>query len=121
MTAPDDTVISRFEKALVLRDEAHFELTLIVSGASELSARAIANATKLCEENMQGRYHLSVVDLHEAPASVLSGQVVAAPTLVKTQPLPMRKFVGDLSHTENVLAALGLPAPDKQRQIEELQ
>lgn len=120
MTNPDDTVISRFEKALVLRNGAHFELTLIVSGASELSARAIANATQLCEENMQGRYHLSVVDLHEAPASVLSGQVVAAPTLVKTQPLPMRKFVGDLSHTENVLDALGLPRSDEGRQTAEL-
>ena len=109
MTTPNDHAINRLERALALRDDARFELTLIVSGASELSARAIANATSLCEGHMKGRYHLSVVDLHEAPASVLSGQVVAAPTLVKTQPLPMRKFVGDLSHTENVLAALGLP------------
>ncbi|MDP9441363.1 MAG: hypothetical protein M3P34_04120 [Actinomycetota bacterium] len=120
MTTPDDTVTSRFEKALVLRDEAHFELTLIVSGASELSARAIANAKQLCEDNMQGRYHLSVVDLHEAPASVLSGQVVAAPTLVKTQPLPMRKFVGDLSHTEKVLNALGLPASPEAPRVDKL-
>jgi circadian clock protein KaiB len=110
MRTPNDIAVDRLEKALALRDDARFELTLIVSGASELSARAIANATSLCEGHMKGRYHLSVVDLHEAPASVLSGQVVAAPTLVKTQPLPMRKFVGDLSRTEHVLAVLGLPA-----------
>lgn len=59
---------------------------------------------------MAGRYQLSVVDLHEAPASVLSGQVLAAPTLVKTRPLPVQKFVGDLSRAERVLAALDLPS-----------
>lgn len=109
MTESSDATLRRFEAALVRREETHFELTLIVSGASDLSARAIANATKLCERHMGGRYHLSVVDLHEAPASVLNGHVLAAPTLVKTQPLPMQKFVGDLSHSDKVLAALGVP------------
>ena len=111
MSAADDgTTLRRFEEAVALRAETVVELTLIVSGASDLSARAIANATLLCETHMAGHYHLSVVDLHESPASVESGHVLAAPTLVKTQPLPMRKFVGDLSRTEKVLAALGLSA-----------
>jgi circadian clock protein KaiB len=105
----DDT-LARLEAAIALRDATTVELTLIVSGASDLSARAISNATLLCETHMAGRYHLSVVDLHEAPASVLNGQVLAAPTLVKTRPLPVQKFVGDLSRTDRVLAALGLPA-----------
>ncbi|MGK2947218.1 MAG: circadian clock KaiB family protein, partial [Acidimicrobiales bacterium] len=83
MTSPHDSMTARFDEAAALRASTTFELTLIVSGASELSARAIANTTDLCETHMAGRYHLSVVDLHEAPASVLSGQVLAAPTLVK--------------------------------------
>ena len=112
MTVRPDPLLRAFEAASAERGETHFELTLIVSGASDLSARAIANATALCEGHMRGRYHLSVVDLHEAPASVLSAQVLAAPTLVKTQPLPMRKSVGDLSRTTSVLAALGLPTSD---------
>ena len=110
MTGHDEETLQQFEDAVSQRHEDHFELTLIVSGASDLSARAIANATKLCEQHMSGRYHLSIVDLHEAPASVLTGHVLAAPTLVKTQPLPMQKFVGDLSRTDKVLIALGLPA-----------
>lgn len=110
MNAPDDaSTVDRFTAAAAHRATTTFELTLIVSGASDLSARAIANARALCETHMAGRYHLSVVDLHEAPASVLSGQVLAAPTLVKTQPLPMQKFVGDLSRAQRVLVALGLP------------
>ena len=112
MTTGDDSTILRFEAALALRRQEHFEFTLIVSGASDLSARAIANAEQLCETHLNGRYHLSVVDLHEAPASVLNGQVLAAPTLVKTRPLPIRKFVGDLSRSDRVLAALGIPLPD---------
>jgi circadian clock protein KaiB len=113
VTEPGDlTTLHRFEEAAAERVGVTFELTLIVSGASDLSARAIANATLLCETHLPGHYHLSVVDLHEAPASVLSGQVLAAPTLVKTQPLPMQKFVGDLSRTQRVIAALGLPAAD---------
>lgn len=111
VSATNDAALRRMEEAVARRDEAHVELTLIVSGASDLSARAIANATALCEEHLGGRYHLSVVDLHEAPASVAAGQVLAAPTLVKTQPLPLRKFVGDLSRADKVLRALGLPDP----------
>ena len=112
MTTRNNSIIGHVEEALALRRQEHVELTLIVSGASDLSARAIANAEQLCETHLNGRYHLSVVDLHEAPASVLSGQVLAAPTLVKTRPLPIRKFVGDLSRSDNVLAALGIPLPD---------
>lgn len=108
MTTANDAAVRSLEEAVARRAREPFELTLIVSGASPLSARAIANATALCEQHMDGRYHLSVVDLSEAPASIVHGQVLAAPTLVKTRPLPMRKFVGDLSRTESVLAALGL-------------
>jgi circadian clock protein KaiB len=108
MTTPNEATLKRFEDALADRDESWYELTLIVSGASALSSRAIANARRLCDTYLEGRYHLSVVDLHEEPTSVASEHVLAAPTLVKTRPLPVRKFVGDLSHTNRVLVALGL-------------
>jgi circadian clock protein KaiB len=109
MTAPHDSTIERFEDELAALDEACYELTLFVSGASELSARAIANARQLCDTHLAGRYHLTVVDVHEDPAAVISSRVVAAPTLVKNRPLPVRKLVGDLSQTVKVLLALELP------------
>jgi circadian clock protein KaiB len=109
MTTPNNAMLKRFEDALAQRDDSWYELTLIVSGASALSARAIANARRLCDTHLEGRYHLSVVDLHEEPANVASDHVLAAPTLVKNRPLPVRNFVGDLSHTDRVLLALGLP------------
>jgi circadian clock protein KaiB len=94
------------------RDDVRYELTLFVSGASDLSARAIANAKELCDTHLDGRYELSVVDVHENAAAALNSDVIAAPTLVRTWPLPVRKLVGDLSRTDKVLVALDLAAPD---------
>jgi circadian clock protein KaiB len=85
-----------------------YELTLFVSGASDLSARAIANAKELCDTHLDGRYELSVVDVHEDAAAALNSDVIAAPTLVRNSPLPVRKLVGDLSKTDKVLVALDL-------------
>jgi circadian clock protein KaiB len=89
-------------------DNTVYELTLFVSGASDLSARAIANATELCETCLTGRYRLAVVDVHEDVVAILDHGVLATPTLVRIQPLPIRRAVGDLSHTDTVLLALGL-------------
>jgi circadian clock protein KaiB len=85
------------------------ELTLYVSGASELSARAIANARALCDVSLDGRCSLTVVDVHEDPAAALRSQVIAMPTLVRSRPLPERRVVGDLSDSAKVLRALDLP------------
>ena len=114
MTSPHDATLAGFELALANAEPVFYELTLIVSGASDLSARAIGNARRLCEDHLGANFNLTIVDLNEEPASILSGQVLAAPTLVLLRPLPVRKFVGDLSRTDRVLEALGfttLPAP----------
>jgi circadian clock protein KaiB len=87
-------------------------LTLYVSGASELSARAIADATALCDVHLGGRYELAVVDVHDDPAPGLSSHVIATPTLIRNLPLPERQHVGGLSDTGKVLHALGLDAAE---------
>ena len=89
--------------------DIRYELTLFVSGATEHSAHAITNAKALCEAHLRGRHRLSFVDLHDDPGAALRNQVVVAPTLVRHSPLPVCRVVGDLSDTETVLAALGLP------------
>lgn len=85
-----------------------YELTLFISGATELSAQAITNARALCDAHLGGRHRLSFVDLHDDPGAAVRNQVVVAPTLVLHRPLPVRRVLGDLSHTEMVLEALGL-------------
>jgi circadian clock protein KaiB len=95
----------------VVGEEILYELTLFVSGASDLAARAIANARRLCETHCAGRYHLAVVDIHDDPSSLLTNNLLATPTLVKSRPAPVRRVVGDLSQSEKVVATLDLPPP----------
>jgi circadian clock protein KaiB len=93
--------------------EPEYDLTLFVSGASDLSARAIGNARDICESHLAGRYSLAVIDVNEDVAAVIRSDVIAAPTLIRNLPLPARRLVGDISDPETVLTALGLRAPPR--------
>ncbi|QPF83800.1 circadian clock protein KaiB [Bradyrhizobium genosp. L] len=85
-----------------------YKLRLFVTGSTPRSARAIANMRRICEENLEGRYDLEVVDVYENPNSTRELQIVATPTLVKVLPEPLRRIIGDLSDKERVLAGLNL-------------
>ena len=87
-----------------------YELTLFVSGASDLSVRAITDARHLCEVALQGRWSLRVVDVRDDPAAALGDEVLVAPTLVRRLPLPVRRLAGDLSDVDRTLRALDIPA-----------
>ena len=89
---------------------ARFVLRLYVTGTTARSMRAIANLRRLCEQHLAGRYDLKVVDVYQQPELAAREQLVAAPTLVKEMPLPLRRLVGDLSDEQRVLAGLDLPA-----------
>jgi circadian clock protein KaiB len=94
----------------------HYKLRLFVTGSTARSARAIENMRRICEENLQGRYDLEVVDVYENPEATKELQVVATPTLVKILPEPLRRIIGDLSDTERVFAGLDLvPLPKDDR------
>jgi circadian clock protein KaiB len=84
-------------------------LTLFVSGASDSSARAIANVREICDAHLSGRHKLSIVDLNQEQAIVGRHHVLATPTLVKDQPLPTRVAVGDMSDHLRILLALDIP------------
>jgi circadian clock protein KaiB len=84
----------------------HVMLSLYVVGTTPSSARAIVNVRKLCEEHLAGRYDLRVIDLSADPSAASQAQVIAAPTLIKQLPLPIRRFIGDMSKGDRVLAGL---------------
>jgi circadian clock protein KaiB len=81
-------------------------MRLYVTGATPRSSRAIANLRKLCDQYLPGRYKLEIVDVYQQPELAREGQIIAAPTLVKSFPLPLRRFIGDMSNTANLLAGL---------------
>ena len=85
-----------------------YVLRLYVTGATALSRRAILNLSGICREHLEGRYSLEVVDIHQKPALAKDEQIVAAPTLIKKLPYPLRRMIGDLSDRQNVLFGLDL-------------
>ena len=85
-----------------------YVLRLFVTGTTSRSARAIANLRRVCEEHLKGEYDLEVVDIYQHPELAKEHQIIAAPTLVKMLPLPLRKIIGDLADEERVLAGLDL-------------
>ena len=89
-----------------------YELRLYVAGHTSRSLAALANLKRICEEHLQGRYRIEVVDPLEHPQLARGDQILALPTLVRKLPEPIRKLVGDLSDTERALVGLDLrPIP----------
>jgi circadian clock protein KaiB len=72
------------------------------------SARAIKNLRAICDEYLKGRYDLEVIDIYQQPVLAVGEQIIAAPTLIKKLPLPMRRLIGDMSNREHVLLGLDL-------------
>ena len=97
--------------------QERFILRLYVAGTTPQSTRAILNARKFCEEHLDGRYQLEVIDIYQRPTLARDEQIVAAPTLVRYLPLPLRKLVGDLSDFERVLIGLDLLAPMRAQTV----
>ena len=83
-------------------------LRLYVAGQTLNSVHAIANIKAICEEELQEKYDLEVIDLYQQPQLAQGEQIVAVPTLIKKLPLPLRRIIGDMSNTERVLVGLDL-------------
>ncbi len=83
-------------------------LRLYITGVTPASLRAVENARAICREHLGDRYELEVYDIYQMPALARDHQIIAAPTLVKVLPVPLRRFVGDLSKLERVLFGLDL-------------
>lgn len=103
-----------FEEAIKGSSKKRYTLRLYIAGTSPRSTRAINNIKNICEEHLKGRCQLEVIDIYQQPTLAEGEQIIAAPTLVKKLPPPLRKFIGDLADTEKILVGLDLkPKTDK--------
>ena len=98
----------KMEEALEAQGGKNYVLRLYVAGMTPKSTLAVTNIKKICEEHLQGRYSLEVIDLYKSPALADGEQIIAAPTLLKKLPLPLRKFIGDMSNMEKIIVGLDL-------------
>jgi circadian clock protein KaiB len=86
----------------------HFRLRLYVAGQTPKSVLAFRNLKQICEEHLQGRYEIEIIDLITSPQLGHGDQILAVPTLVRRLPEPIKKIIGDLSNTDRVLVGLDL-------------
>ena len=98
--------VSKTRKNTVPRD--FWELRLYVAGQTPKSIEAFANLKKICEENLEGKCSIEVIDLLKNPQLAKGDQILAIPTLVRKLPQPIKKIIGDLSNTERVLVGLDI-------------
>jgi circadian clock protein KaiB len=109
MPDEQELTLEQFRHAVTALGHEQYELTLFVSGASESSARAIANIREICDAHLDGRHQLLIVDLNQEPALAGPHHVLATPTLIRDHPLPLRMLVGDMSDHVRILLALDVP------------
>ena len=83
-------------------------LRLYVAGMTSRSTRAVENVRAFCEKHLEGRYDLQIIDVYQQPALAKSEQLIAAPTLIKKLPLPLRRLIGDMSNEDRILVGLDL-------------
>ncbi len=91
---------------------------MYVTGKAPNSRRAMASLRRLCDEEFEGQYRLVIIDVMEQPQLAKDDAILAAPTLIKVSPLPVRRLVGDLSDAERVLSSLRLSRQDRRKKKE---
>jgi circadian clock protein KaiB len=89
-------------------DHPSYVLHLYITGATPNSTRAVRNVKEICEKYLKNRYQLVIIDIYQQPALAEQDQIIAAPTLVKKTPFPVRRLIGDMSDRERVLSGLGI-------------
>jgi circadian clock protein KaiB len=109
---PQQTSTDALENSLRDAEKANYVLRLYVTGMTPRSTEALAVIKAICEERLEGRYDLEVIDIYQQPNLAKDEKVIAVPTLIKKLPLPLRRLVGNLADQERVLLGLGLDRKD---------
>jgi circadian clock protein KaiB len=89
-------------------DKSRYRLKLYITGTTPVSSRAVVNVRRLCEEYLPDLCDLEIIDVFQNPALAKEVELIAVPTLVKEWPLPVRRFIGDMSRTDRLVAGMDL-------------
>jgi len=101
--------LADFEKAAKTAEvDRQYVLRLYVAGINPRSSASIKSITEICEEHLKGHYELEIIDIYQQPTLAKGEQIIAAPTLIKKLPEPLRRFIGNLADKERILVGLDL-------------
>jgi circadian clock protein KaiB len=93
--------------------DGKYILRLFIAGINPKSKKALENLMEVIDKNLKGKYELEVIDIYQQPIFAKEGRIIAAPTLIKELPLPIRRFVGDLSDKDKLLLGLDIRTKKK--------
>ena len=93
---------------------ARYALRLYITGQTPRSLQSVENLRALCDKYLPNQFDLEVVDIYQQPAMAAAGQIIAAPTLIKSMPLPLRRLVGDFSDQNRVILGLDIKPDEEQ-------
>jgi circadian clock protein KaiB len=113
MTKSRNGLKAKLERVARSRRTERYVLRLYVTGMTARATRAIANVREICDQHLKGRCELEVIDVYQRPVLAREEQIIAAPTLVKELPLPLRRIIGDMSQRDRVLLGLDLIPPSE--------
>jgi len=102
--------MTQFDRAQRAASSDRIHLHLYVAGLTPKSTRAVADLNRLCEEHLAGRCCVEIIDIYQQPQRAVDAQIIAVPTLVKTEPAPTMRLIGKLTESGQVLKSLGLAA-----------
>ena len=112
---PTNNSTEAFEEAITELDNRYYCLRLYIAGTTVHSIHALENIKRICEEHLQGRYELEVIDIYQSSGVSKQEHIVAVPTLIKRLPLPLQRIIGDMSKTEKVLVGLDIVPKTTQK------
>jgi circadian clock protein KaiB len=81
-------------------------LKLYIAGMSPRSVSAIRSIKGICTRHLANNYALEIIDLYRNPKRAKEQQIIAAPTLIKELPVPLRRLIGSLTDESKVVSAL---------------
>ncbi|MBA4150719.1 MAG: thiol-disulfide isomerase [Verrucomicrobia bacterium] len=108
MTSKRANPFAILDEDIKKRSKERYVLRLYISGITPRSTAAIERIRHICEKHLEGRYELEIIDIYQQPSLAKGEQIIAAPTLIRKLPLPLRRVIGDMSNEDRVLVGLDL-------------
>jgi len=96
------------KKIRTARSPGKYVLRLYVAGATVRSREAVLRVRQMCSTELKDHCDLEVIDIFQQPRLARLHQIVATPTLVVEFPRPMRRFIGNLLNTADLVFKLDL-------------
>jgi circadian clock protein KaiB len=81
---------------------------LYIAGQSAKDEHVVDTITQILKHEYGTDYQFEVIDVIEHPELATRDNILATPTLVKYDPQPVRKIIGDFGKKTLVLASLDL-------------